>query len=58
MQTLDRRSFLRHTALAGGALFGLDGLIARGALAQAGGNGYAPKGGGGYGPLSVKSLSQ
>lgn len=49
MEKIDRRSFLRSTALMGGSLFGIEGLIARGAL------GAAPpaykKGLGDYGPL-------
>lgn len=50
MTKFDRRTFLRHSTLAGGALFGLQGLIARTTLAQPA-NARAFKGSGGYGPL-------
>ncbi|HEX6289092.1 MAG TPA: alkaline phosphatase PhoX [Herpetosiphonaceae bacterium] len=52
MTNIDRRTFLRRTAIASGALFGLEGLIARGALAAPhDGAGRADKGSGGYGPV-------
>ncbi|HEY0735685.1 MAG TPA: alkaline phosphatase PhoX [Herpetosiphonaceae bacterium] len=52
MTKIDRRAFLRGTAAVGGAVFGLEGLIARGAsAAPRHGVGFAAKGAGGYGPL-------
>lgn len=52
MTKIDRRAFLRGTAAVGGAMFGLEGLIARGvSAAPRHGVGFAAKGSGGYGPL-------
>ena len=53
MANIDRRTFLRGSAAVGGAIFGLDGLIARGALAVPHSkSSIATKGTGGYGPLA------
>ncbi len=50
---VDRRTVLRSGAVAGGALFGVDGLIARGATAAPHtGPGVADRGRGGYGALA------
>ncbi|HEY0603548.1 MAG TPA: alkaline phosphatase PhoX [Herpetosiphonaceae bacterium] len=52
MTNIDRRTFLRGSAAVGGMIFGLEGLIARGASAAPHhGVGVAAKGSGGYGPL-------
>ena len=50
MPNLDRRTFLRNSTLAGGVLFGFQGLVARTTLA-APSLARAAKGAGGYGPL-------
>lgn len=53
MANYGRRSFLRDSVLAGGAVFGLEGLITLGALGEATGSAAAVKKGAvGYGPLA------
>jgi len=53
MGELNRRSFLRHTAMAGGAVLALEGLMASNKLRSLSGGtrAYAQTGSGGYGPL-------
>lgn len=56
MTKVDRRTFLRGSAVAGGALMGAQGLMARGVFAASPNNrGYAKKGDGGYGPLAPRA---
>jgi len=55
MTKIDRRGFLRQSAVVTGAAFGLEGLIARGALASPlADRRVAPRGAGGYGELSLR----
>ena len=55
MSKLPRRRFLQGSALAGGTLFGIQGLMARGAMAAPAARAMvAQRGTGGYGPLSPR----
>ncbi|MBA3321387.1 MAG: twin-arginine translocation signal domain-containing protein, partial [Pyrinomonadaceae bacterium] len=53
MGEINRRSFLRRTAVAGGAILALEGLMASNKLRSLSGGtrAYAQTGSGGYGPL-------
>ncbi len=56
MSKLNRRNFLRQTAIAGGAALALEGLFARDKLHfVGGGRARAAAGSGGYGPLSPRA---
>ncbi len=56
MSKLNRRNFLRQTAIAGGTALALGGLFARDKFTSVdGGRALAAAGSGGYGPLSARA---
>ncbi len=54
MSKLNRRNFLRQTAIAGGAALALQGLVARDMLKTGGARAFAAAGSGGYGPIAAR----